>query len=179
MAELHELRKLRKRSPLPIPADACRILACFDLPLRQIDRPRFRLRRCKEGTEIMFTITTGPRTAFSWNVSYMQGVYPPSFSEARKWVHAYAAGFGQTIDEERKERMKAPVGEDRKLLRAGGCKESWLRSDVPTLFAEAAVRCKHAGAFCMSDGYCHFGTCNMQMDPEPPPHSDAPGQAPP
>lgn len=38
--------------------------------------------------------------------------------------------------------------------------ENWLASDNPVQFAEAAMRCKHVGAFCMSDGYCHFdGDC--------------------
>lgn len=38
--------------------------------------------------------------------------------------------------------------------------EKWLASDNPYLFAQAAMKCRHAGAFCMSDGFCHFdGDC--------------------
>lgn len=39
-------------------------------------------------------------------------------------------------------------------------RESWLRSEDPERFAAAAVKCSHAGGFCMSDGYCHYdGRC--------------------
>lgn len=38
--------------------------------------------------------------------------------------------------------------------------EQWLKSDDDEKFAEAAIRCQHAGGFCLSDGYCHYdGTC--------------------
>lgn len=38
--------------------------------------------------------------------------------------------------------------------------EAWLSSDVPERFAEAAIKCQHAGGFCMDDGFCHFdGQC--------------------
>jgi hypothetical protein len=39
-------------------------------------------------------------------------------------------------------------------------RESWLRSDDSDKFAEAAVKCQHAGGFCLDDGFCHFeGIC--------------------
>lgn len=38
--------------------------------------------------------------------------------------------------------------------------EAWLKSDDPERFAEAAIKCEHAGGFCMEDGYCHLdGAC--------------------
>lgn len=38
--------------------------------------------------------------------------------------------------------------------------EAWLKSDDPEKFASAAVKCEHAGGFCMDDGFCHFdGRC--------------------
>ena len=42
---------------------------------------------------------------------------------------------------------------------SGRPSEAWLRSTDPKKAAEAMVRCQHAGAFCWSDGYCHYGTC--------------------
>ena len=39
-------------------------------------------------------------------------------------------------------------------------REAWFKSDNHERFASAAVKCQHAGGFCMSDGYCHFdGEC--------------------
>lgn len=38
--------------------------------------------------------------------------------------------------------------------------ESDLLSTNDQTFAEAMMKCRHAGAFCMQDGYCHFdGEC--------------------
>lgn len=35
-----------------------------------------------------------------------------------------------------------------------------LLSENPDAWAEAMMRCKHAGAFCGADGYCHYnGSC--------------------
>lgn len=110
------------------------------------------------------------RGAFSWSVSHYEKVNPPSFAAARQWVAAYAARFGDVVAEAPPTRppMKRPTGIDAKLLKAGGCREAWLASDVPALFAEAMVRCHHAGAYCATDGFCHFGDCNMEMVPRPP-----------
>ena len=33
--------------------------------------------------------------------------------------------------------------------------EAWLKSDDPEKFAAAAMKCEHAGGFCMEDGFCH------------------------
>jgi len=39
-------------------------------------------------------------------------------------------------------------------------REAWLSSDDPEKFAAAAIKCQHAGGFCMADGFCHFdGAC--------------------
>jgi hypothetical protein len=166
-AEIHELRRARKRTPIPIPDGACRVIGALGM-----DGPAsnygvtFQLRTRRQGTEIWFY---APRTAhghFSWNVSALNNIWPKSFAAAREWVAAYAAGFGQTVEEIRKEQMKRPSGEDRKALKAGGCREAWLTSEIPTLWAEAMVRCQHPGAYCGEDGYCHYGDCDMEMLPE-------------
>jgi hypothetical protein len=160
-ADLHDLRLARKRRPIPIPASACRIISDLggDQP-ETVVNVRMRLRTVREGTEINLHVP-----GFSWNLSHSEKVWPKSFKEARKWAAAYAARYGQTFEEIVKERWPVGSREDRALLKAGGCKEAWLKSDAPALFAEAAVRCHHAGAFCMSDGYCHLGDCDMIMDP--------------
>ncbi len=33
--------------------------------------------------------------------------------------------------------------------------EAWLKSPDHEKFAAAAVKCQHAGAFCIQDGFCH------------------------
>lgn len=163
--ELHELRRLRKRKALPIPASAMAILGEFGLSTAAIGAATYALMRRCNGVNIMFSVPTGPNQIFSWSANSMLGVEHKTFAEARRWVAAYANGHGQTITEVVKERERQPVGEDRKLLAAGGCKESWLGSDVPKLFAKAAMRCQHEGGYCLSDGYCHYGDCDMSMTP--------------
>lgn len=45
---------------------------------------------------------------------------------------------------------RRPYGLDRPL-------ESWLHADDYRRAAAAACVCQHGGAFCMADGYCHYG----------------------
>lgn len=163
-AELHDLRKARKRQPIPIPASACRIISDLggDVP-STVDRVRFRLTTLRKGVQIFLSVP-----GFGWNLSYTEDVWPKSFKDARKWVAAYAARYGQTFEEVERPRTPRPSRADAAVLKAGGCMEAWLRSDVPALFGEAAVRCQHAGGFCMSDGYCNMGGCDMVMEPVPP-----------
>lgn len=165
MSELHDLRLARRRQPIPIPASATKIIGLMAgddaIPGTMID-VRFRLKRLKKGVEVFLSVP-----GFSWNLSYTENRWPASFAEAREWVSAYAARYGQIFEEAVKDRAKVPTGNDRKLLKAGGCRESWLASDVPALFGEAAVRCHHAGAYCMQDGYCHLGDCDMEYDLPP------------
>lgn len=130
-----QIRQLKhRRRPFPIPFDACRIL---DLTaegfVHQV--PRFRLSRRRGKVEIMFVVQAGPRERFSWSVTHLTGAALVSFAEARKWVAAYAAGYGQTVVENVKPRMKRPVGVDGKAFRSGQCKEEWLSSDIPQLWA--------------------------------------------
>jgi hypothetical protein len=164
-AEVHDLRRARKRQPMPIPASACRIIGSMGINAPDtIGRVQYTLRTRKRGVEIMFKASASGAQAFTWNVSAMLDVWPENFAEARQWVAAYAAGYGQTVQEITKPRDPQPTGDDRKVFKAGGCREWWLRSDVPKLFGEATFRCQHAGGFCMQDGYCHFGTCDMEME---------------
>ena len=158
-----------RRQLLLIPQNACRIISALGGSLPNVGRYRFSLRTTKQGVLVMFHVTTDEATAFSYNVSHMVGHYPPNFKEARKWVAGYLARYGQSAMEIVNEKRQMPRmrGDDAKLFKAGGCKEVWLRSDVPTLFAQAAVRCQHAGGFCIQDGYCHYGDCEMDMEPRP------------
>lgn len=164
MAEMHDIRLARRRQPIPIPASATKIIGMLGgdsaVPGTMVN-VKFRLRRIKAGVEVFLSVP-----GFSWNLSHMEGRWLASFAEARAWVAAYAARYGQTFDEVVRERQKAATGDDRKFLKAGGCREAWLASDVPELWAEAQVRCQHAGAFCGQDGYCHLGGCDMEMNPD-------------
>lgn len=165
VSELHDLSRLRKWRPFPIHGSAFQVARdLFGGTMRQVGPVSFRLRRIHEGTVIFFTVAMDCTPAFTWNVSNLLGIYPKSFQDARKWVRAYAAGYGQSIVETRPDREKQPTGADGKLLKSGGCKESWLDSEIPKLFAEAATRCQHGAGFCLQDGYCHYGECNMEMD---------------
>lgn len=162
--EIHELRRVRKRRPLPIPGSACRILGDSIYDGFSAGKYTFALRtRRGLGVEIMMHVPENPHLGFSWNLSTMLEKWPANFREAREWVHAYAAGFGQEVEERVRRPWPRMKGEDRKLFKSGGCNEAWLASEVPELFAEAAVRCRHAGGYCMSDGFCHYGTCDMKM----------------
>jgi hypothetical protein len=164
-AEIHELRRLRKRVALPIPDSACSIIGALGLFAPDtIGRVAFSLRRRKGGTEIWMHAPQSGGLAFSWNLSVMLDIHPPSFREARSFVLAYGARHGQLLEERRKERIKRATGQDRIILKNGGCREEWLKSDVPTLWAEAMMRCGHAGGFCGQDGYCHLGNCDMEMN---------------
>lgn len=153
--------------PLPIPESACRIIGV----LRGGREPvavgavTFSLRRRKCGTEVLFCMPTDGG-ALTWSASLLLDKWPASFAEARQWVSAYLAQHGQEAVETFRHKKRAPraKGADAKLLRAGGCSERWLSSDVPALWAEAMLRCQHAAGHCGSDGYCHYGDCDMLMD---------------
>lgn len=163
MSEIHELRRLRKRRSFPIPESACRIIGELGGTVDQIGKPRFSLSRCNKAAQIMFVIQASGGNAFSWNVTSLLSLHHESYAEARKWAHAYAAGYGHVIEEVVKPRKERPIGADGKAFRIGQCKEEWLASTVPDLWAEAMVRCKHPAGFCGQDGYCHYGDCDMEM----------------
>lgn len=153
----------RPRRPFPIPVDACRILNLTGSDF--VHQPvSYALRRRRDGVHIMFSVVIGPRMAFSWTVGADKGLR--SFDEARAWVRAYAARYGNAVEEIVKERTPRPKGADAKLLKAGGCAEAWLSHDNPVLWAEAMVRCRHPAGYCGQDGYCHYGDCDMAMSPE-------------
>lgn len=155
----------RRRRPFPIPESACRIL---DLAARDfvVSPTTYSLRRHAGQVEVMLVVSVGAHQRFSWNVTAMSGQQLGTFAEARRWVHSYAAGFGQTVTEAepRRPRMKRPSRADAATMKEGVCKEAWLESDVPTLWAEAVVRCQHPAGYCGHDGYCHYGDCAMLMN---------------
>lgn len=39
----------------------------------------------------------------------------------------------------------------------GRPRESWLKGRDHAKYAEAMLLCKHAGAYCSADGFCHYG----------------------
>ena len=152
-----------KRRPFPIPASACEIIGGRVGSTEY--GVRFTLKNRRTGTEVW--LHTG---RFSWNLSAMIDAWPKGFSAARVFVHGYAAQHGQVVTEAPPRRPRSPraVGTDAALLRAGGCREAWLRCDIPSLWAEAMVRCQSPAAECGSKGRCAYGDCNMEMDPVEP-----------
>lgn len=164
MGELHDLGKLRKRKPLPWPVEFGRVWSTLGLQVRHSDdMPWFKLKRRRQGVEVWLT-----NGLLSVNLSNVTRVWPSTFKEARRWVAAWLAGYGRTATEAtKKPRAKVHIVE-RRLACAGTCREAWLSSEDPTLFAEAMMRCQHPGAFCASDGFCHYGDCNMEMNSKAP-----------
>lgn len=103
-----------------------------------------------------------------WSLNEAVGKWPETFQEARLLVQQIAASHGyQPFKEIVKDRMKRSTGDDGKAFKAGECREEWLSSDVPELWAEAMTRCQHAGGYCGQDGFCHYGDCNMTMRVNP------------
>jgi len=175
-AEIHELRKARKPRPIQLPRSAMLVAASLGLSV-PATFTHFRLRRRRKGTEVWLTTTPAMRherdgttvvVPFEMNLSADRDEWPPTFEAARKWVKAYAAGHGLVLEEivPERQRYPKPSPEDRRLLKEGGCKEEWLGSDVPELWAEAMCRCRHPGGFCGQDGFCHYGDCRMAMRQE-------------
>lgn len=155
-----------KQRPIPVPFDACRIFSVFGVNVGSAEHGvTYSLRHRRKGTQIMLH-----NGRLSWNLSHMLGRYPASYREARAFLATYAAQHGQTFAEEppRHPRAARATGDDAKLLKAGGCREEWLTSTIPSLFAEAAVRCQSPAHTCQIDGTCRYGTCNMEMMPEEP-----------
>lgn len=146
------------------------VLSCLgaDEPVTMVG-VRFNMRRRRNQVELWFHAQSTREMSFSWNVTKQAGATLKTFAEARLWASAYAARYGQTVTEIKEERIRRAVGADRKMFKAGRCLEAWLSSDVPELAAEAMMRCKHAAGFCWQDGFCHRGTCDMDMIATDPP----------
>ena len=145
---------------MPIPAVVTRIVGPMP-PVSEFAPVRFSLRKTGKPRKTVIYLHKGPH---SWSLSAAINQYPKTFTEARILVRQVAASHGyEPFQEIIKPRMPRAHGEDRRILREGGCREAWLRSDIPELWAEAVVRCEHAGAFCGQDGYCHLGGCRMEM----------------
>ncbi len=149
-----------KRKPLPVPEIVTRIWADGLYEPNEFSEVRFSLRTKKKGTLIYLH-----RGNQQWSLNAATGFWPKNFQAARKYVHQIAASHGyEPFTEIVKERTKRPNGRDAALLKSGGCRETWLSSDVPSIFAEACMRCQHPGGYCMQDGFCHYGDCDMEMD---------------
>jgi len=153
-----EFRSL-KRKPLPRPAMMTRMYGALGLSAPSEFTPvRYRLERRRRYALIY--LHQGNQM---WSLNDAIGRNPKTYAEARKLVQQIAATHGYPpLEEITKDRKKVAPLEDRRLLKAGVCKESWLSSDYPELWAEAMMRCQHPGGHCGQDGYCHMGDCDME-----------------
>lgn len=154
--------KARRKKPLPIPWVVTRIYRSgFVPPVSEFTPVKFSLHKIGQPSRTDIRVHMGLQ---SWSLSAALNRYPKTFNEARLVVQQVAASHGyEAFEEIKRVRVPRARGGDRRVLRDGGCREAWLGSVVPELWAEAMVRCKHAGGFCGQDGYCHFGDCNMEM----------------
>lgn len=156
-----------KRRPVPIPDAACRLFGDFGMGAPETRRDvTYALRRTRRGVDMRLAVR-GSGTGFIWSLSVQLDAWPATFADARAWLGDYAARHGQVFREADpiRPRPKRATGADAKLLKAGGCREAWLRSDVPALAGEAMFRCRSAAQECGSKGFCAFGSCDMEMDP--------------
>lgn len=155
-----------KRKPLPMPSIVTKVYGSgLASPPCEFDEVTFSLKRSKRGAVIYLH-----QSSQTWNLNYAIDKWPATFDEARKLVATVAATHGwPDFKEVTKKRDPLPRGADRRNLADGKCSEAWLRSDIPKLFAEAALRCQHAGGYCIQDGFCHYGDCDMEMEQNPRP----------
>src|SRR5262249_23082496 len=116
--------------------------------------------------------STGQETGHWINLSILTGIFPKNFTAARQWVIAWADRHGMSLEEKGKKRYPRASHQDNAIFKAGDCRESWLSSDVPKLWAEAMVRCQHPAGYCGGDGFCHYGDCAMQMCPKHEPEAE-------
>ena len=87
--------KSPRRQPLPLPKSAIAVMDAFGLSGPTLaDQLFFTLTRRKRGTEIILKMGR-----LSWSLSYMTGVYPKSFADAREWVASYGQRYGHDISE--------------------------------------------------------------------------------
>lgn len=170
MPEVYDLKKARKKKRFVPPEFVTRIRNIFGLPAPE-RYTHFSLRTRRRGVEVRLLApirwSTGQQTWSGLNLSVTHDVWPEDFAAARQWVQAWADRHGMTLEEKKKDRYPNPSREDNEVFKVGGCREAWLSSDVPKLWAEAMVRCQHAGGHCGQDGFCHYGDCNMEMMPIP------------
>ena len=152
-------RSLR-RKPLPMPAVVTKIYQSgFASAPSSFSEVTFSLRQSKAGPLIYLHADNQ-----QWCINSVISRQPKNYEDARLLVKQLAATHGHPPFAERvKPRQKRPKGEASALFKRGECKEEWLSSDIPALWAEAMVRCQHPAGYCGRDGYCHYGDCNMQM----------------
>lgn len=171
MSDVYELKKARKRKRFVTPEFITRVSSTLGLPLpERFTHYTLRTRRCGVEVGLVAPVrwSTGQETGHWINLSYLSDIYPRNFAAARQWVRAWADRHGMQLEEKAKPRYPSASRDDNAVFLAGGCREAWLSSDVPKLWAEAVVRCQHAGAYCGQDGFCHYGDCDMQMEKENP-----------
>ena len=168
---MDNLVQLRAREPFPLPVhleSRCKIVDLTSRP--RVGQPvTFHLRKKRGKTEIQVTWQDPlvPNELISWSLSQQYDYWPNKFEEARKYAVSYFARYGYgAVETGRKvgNRSKRPKGTERDLIKSGKCRESWLSSEVPVLWAEAMVRCQHPAGYCGHDGYCIYGDCDMELD---------------
>lgn len=167
MSEVYDLKKARKKTRFATSEFVKRIANLFGLP--QSDHyTHFSLRTRRKGVEVWLLAPIvwpdGQQTWRGLNLSATCGIWPSDFTAARQWVRAWADRHGMRLEEKERKRYPRASRRDNAVFLAGGCCEAWLSSDVPKLWAEAVVRCQHAGGYCGQDGFCHYGDCDMEMN---------------
>lgn len=155
--------KARRRKPLPVPAVVTRIYGSGLIPpVSEFAPIRFSLKKTGRPPKTVIYLHKG---AQMWSLSAAISRYPKTFQQARLLVQQVASSHGyEPFEEVVKPRVPRARGEDRRIFREGGCREAWLKSDIPELWAEAVSRCKHSGGYCGQDGFCHLGGCCMEME---------------
>lgn len=170
MSQVYDLKKARKAKRFTTPEAISRVASILGLPSPE-RYTHYTLRTRRFGVEVGLVApvrwSTGEETGHWLNLSHLTGVFPSDFAAARQWVTAWADRHGMDLEERVKRRDPRPSPAENKLFLAGGCREEWLSSDVPKLWAEAVTRCQHAGGYCGQDGFCHYGDCAMVMRPQP------------
>ena len=149
-----------RRKPLPMPAIVTKIYgAGIAAAPSEFSEVTFSLRRSKSGPLIYLHSENQ-----YWCINSVINRQPANYADARLIVAQLAATHGHPpFSELVQERQKRPTRAASALFKKGECKEEWLKSDIPALWAEAMVRCQHPAGYCGQDGYCHYGDCDMQM----------------
>lgn len=170
MGEVYDLKRsrklLRKQEKFPLPESLLTVVRSighiFGMSL-PIYFEFFRLRTHKLGVQVYIIGDNGCEI----EITSIFGITLKNFKQARSWVNAISIRYNLNIQEKIRKVMPRPKGYDRMLLKQGGCKEAWLSSDIPNLYAEAMMRCHNASGECSYKGFCVFRDCNMIMENKP------------
>lgn len=170
MADVYRFRQRKKSRSVITPPAITKALSAFGLYPGNFTHFTINKRRKTSRRERSVEVWLWTEDKHGLNLSSVKNIHLSTEREARDYIKVFATGSGlhltELISEEKK--CPRPGREDAALLRQGIVKEEWLASDVPTLWAEAMVRCQHPAGFCGQDGFCHYGDCKMEMKPVEP-----------